>query len=186
MAEGFLVLVATALAVAGVLVAPAAATSHPYCGQAWGSLPKQLGNNSPGAPGTYLTNARAGRHDCYDRLVFDLSGPATGYRVEYVSQVTQDGSGNPVPLRGGAFLSIVLSAAAYDANGQPTYSPANPSEAVNVAGYTTFRQVAFAGSFEGLTTFGLGVRARLPFRVSVFSGPGSGSRVVVDVSHRWV
>ena len=32
----------------------------------------------------------------------------------------------------------------------------------NVAGYRTFRQVAWAGSFEGQTTVGLGVRARLP------------------------
>ncbi len=151
-----------------------------------GSLPKQLGNNDPGAPGTHLTGARAGRHDCFDRMVIDLTGPASGYRVEYVPQVTADGSGNPIPLRGGAFLSIVLAATAYDANGQPTYTPASRSEAVNVAGYTTFRQVAFAGSFEGLTTFGLGVRAKLPFRVTVLAGPGGGSRVIVDVSHRWV
>lgn len=30
-----------------------------------------------------------------------------------------------------------------------------------------------------------GVRARLPFRVFVLDGPGSGSRLVVDVAHRW-
>ena len=40
-----------------------------------------------------------------------------------------------------------------------------------------------AGSFEGQTTIGLGVRARLPFRVFVLAGPGSGSRLVVDVAH---
>jgi hypothetical protein len=51
---------------------------------------------------------------------------------------------------------------------------------VNVSGYRTFRQVAWAGSFEGVTTVGLGTRARLPFRV--FTLPG---RVVVDVAHRW-
>jgi len=56
---------------------------------------------------------------------------------------------------------------------------------VNVSGYTTFRQVAYDGSFEGLTSFGLGVRAKLPFRVFVLAGPGSGSRVVVDVAPRW-
>ena len=57
--------------------------------------------------------------------------------------------------------------------------------AVNVAGYTTFRQVAWAGSFEGQTSIGLGVRARLPFRVFTLAGPGGGSRIVVDVAHRW-
>jgi hypothetical protein len=51
---------------------------------------------------------------------------------------------------------------------------------VNVTGFSTFRQVAWAGSFEGQTTVGLGVRARLPFRV--FTLPG---RVVVDVAHVW-
>jgi hypothetical protein len=29
------------------------------------------------------------------------------------------------------------------------------------------------------------VRARLPFRVFVLRGPGSGSRLVIDVAHRW-
>ena len=59
----------------------------------------------------------------FDRLVFELSGPSQGYRVEYVSQVTQDGSGEPVPLRGGAFLQVVLASPAYDENGQSTYRP---------------------------------------------------------------
>ncbi len=170
------------LAVAGLFATRADATQG-YCGQAWGSLPKQLGNSDPGS--ALLTNARAGRHACFDRLTFDLSGPAASYRVEYVSQFTSDGSGNPVALRGGAFLSIVLGASAYDASYQSTYSPSNRSEAVNVTGYTAFRQVYFDGTYEGLTSFGLGVRARLPFRVFVLPGPGSGSRVIVDVSHYW-
>jgi hypothetical protein len=54
-----------------------------------------------------------------------------------------------------------------------------------VTGYRTFRQVAFLGTFEGYTTIGLGVRARLPFRVQVLAGPGAGSRLVIDVGHRW-
>jgi len=35
------------------------------------------------------------------------------------------------------------------------------------------------------TTIGLGARARLPFRVFTLSGPGQGSRLVIDVAHRW-
>lgn len=55
-------------------------------------------------------------------------------------------------------------------------------------GYSTFRQVAWAGSFEGQTTLALGVRARLPFRVfSLNRTPNSGHtpRLVIDVAHRW-
>ena len=99
--------------------------------------------------------------------------------------MVQDGSGLPVPLRGAADLQIVLKAPAYDTNGDPTYSPADPDELVNVSGYSTFRQVAFAGSFEGLTTIGLGVRARLPMRVKRIAGPGTAQRVVIDVAHHW-
>jgi hypothetical protein len=32
---------------------------------------------------------------------------------------------------------------------------------------------------------GLGVRARLPFRVFTLDGPGSMSRLVIDVAHHW-
>ena len=172
--------------VAGALVSPAEATKRPFCRQPWGIHPKQLGNNDPGSQRAVLTGAGASRTVCYDRLVFNLSGPATGYRVEYVPVVTQDGSGDPIPLRGGAFLQIVLSAPAHNDAGRPTYLPADRSNAVDVRTFTTFRQVAFGGSFEGLTTFGLGVRAKLPFRVVVLPGPGSGSRIAVDVSHRWI
>jgi hypothetical protein len=74
---------------------------------------------------------------------------------------------------------------AYDGNGAATYDPADDAEAVDVTGYSTFRQVAWAHSFEGSSTVGLGVRARLPFRVLVLDGPGDGSRVAVDVAHAW-
>ena len=162
-------------------VAPAAADGGPYCGIRWGSLAKEAGTLSQ----AHLTNVRAGQHACYDRLVLDLDGRAPGYLVGYVDQVTQDGSGAVVPLRGGAKLQIVARAPAYDSSGRPTYRPANLAELVSVAGYSTFRQVAWAGSFEGYTTVGLGVRARLPFRVFTLAGPGTGSRLVIDVAHRW-
>jgi len=90
-----------------------------------------------------------------------------------------------VPLRGGARLDIVVDGPAYDDNGKPTYVPANPRELVAVTGYRTFRQVAWAGSFEGRTTIGLRVGARLPMRVFLLADPGSGSRVVIDVAHLW-
>ena len=55
-----------------------------------------------------------------------------------------------------------------------------------MTGWSTFRQIKLVGpSFEGVTQFGLGVRARLPFRVFTLTGPGSMTRVVIDVAHRW-
>lgn len=162
-------------------VAPAGATA-PYCGITWGSRGR-ADSRMTAAP---VVGLRAGRHACFDRLVVDVrSRPVAGWYVRYVPQVVQDASGFPVPLRGGAFLQVSIHAPAYDDDGHATYSPARPREAVNVAGFRTFRQVAFAGSFEGITTVGLGVRARLPFRVFAVPGPGSRIRIVIDVAHRW-
>ena len=102
-----------------------------------------------------------------------------------LTRVTQDGSGATVPLRGDARLRLIVRAPAYDANGA-TYEPANSRELVDVTGYRTFRQVAWAGSFEGQTTIGIGVRARLPMRAFVVRGAdGTGHRLIVDVAHRW-
>lgn len=187
-------LLVAAFAVAGapsLVFTGTAAASSPAANKAascststahWGSLTKTL-NRTTTAP---ITNVRAGRHACFDRMVVDLKRTGAGFTVQYVSQVLTEGGGQVIPLRGGAKLAVVVKAPTYNVNtGVSTYNPANKSELVNVAGYSTFRQVAYGGSFEGYTTIGLGVRARLPMRVFVLGGPGAGSRVVVDVAHHW-
>jgi hypothetical protein len=174
--------VAAATATGAGVTAPAATAAT--CGVTWGSLPKTS------APMTtrQIRDARAGQHACFDRLVIDLNGygtAPTGYEVRYVDQVRQDGSGQVVPLRGGAKLQIVIKAPAYDPSGELVWDFASANEAVDVTGFSTFRQVAYAGSFEGQTTIGLGVRARLPMRVFRLDGPLTGQRIVIDVAHNW-
>ena len=181
-----LLVVLTALvAVVAGLVSPAAAAA-PYCGITWGSQAKTMDRGDTES----LYGLRAGRHACFDRLVIDVGGQdATfgSYDVRYVREVRADGSGDRVPVRGGAALQVVVKAPAYSDLG-PTYVPRNPAEVVNVRGFDTFRQVAWAGSFEGQTTLALGVRGQLPFRV--FSLPGTPDTdhtpcLVIDVAHRW-
>ena len=148
-----------------------AATAAPYCGITWGSLAK---TSAPLTSGR-VYGVRAGRHACFDRLVLDMTGPAPGFDVRYVTTVLSDGSGFPVPVTGGARLAVVAHKGA-------TSVPSMPS----VAGFTTFRQVKWAGSFEGYTTLALGVRARLPHRVfTLYDASTNRSRLVVDVAHRW-
>ena len=180
----FLVLALSVLAALGVITA-APASASPYCGITWGSMPKsQMSGDSE-----TVVDVRAGRHACYDRLVVDLGGSdnefAT-YDVRYVDVVRQEGSGEPVRVRGGAVLQVSVGAAAYDEDGRPTV--ALGPEMVDVSGWRTFRQVASAGSFEGWTTLALGVRAPLPMRVFVLEGApysDQGPRLVIDVAHRW-
>jgi hypothetical protein len=160
-----------------VLVAPPA-TAHPYCGQAWSSLAK----SDPGMSRGQLTDVRAGRHACFDRLVLDVDRRLTGWSVRYVNRVVADGSGKVVPVRGGARLEVVARVGVVPTD---EFFVGPGGRLVDTAGYRTFRDVVWAGSFEGVTTIGLGVRARLPFRAYVLPGPGQGSRLVVDVAHRW-
>ncbi|NNH06371.1 AMIN-like domain-containing (lipo)protein [Cellulomonas fimi] len=171
---GLLLLLAAGL---HLLAAPAASAA-PYCGQVWGSQPRAAGDMSAGT----LTNVRAGRHTCYDRLVLDVDAPLTGWSVRYVDVVTQDGSGFPVAVRGGARLEVVARVGVVPTD---SWFVGDGGRLIDTSAYRTFRDVVWAGSFEGVTTIGLGVRARLPFRVFVLAGPGDGSRLVVDVGHQW-
>ncbi|MFD8237318.1 hypothetical protein ACFV20_36265 [Streptomyces sp. NPDC059696] len=177
-------------ATVGVAAVPAGAA--PVAGQAstaqtatcptgWGSLAK-TGAAATVAP---MTGVRTGRHTCFDRMVIDVpgAGSGVGYSVRYVDRLYQDGSGRYIPVAGGAVLEVRVSAPAYDPEtGAATYPGrvAQPLPGVNLTGYRTFRDTRFAGSFEGDTQIGLGVRARLPFRVQQLDG-----RVVVDVAHSW-
>ena len=157
------VLIITAITAAAV-VSPVAAQAT-ACSAGWGSQAK----TAAASPHSTLTGVRTGRHDCYDRLVLDMSASDVGWSVRYVNAVRDQGQGAVVPLKGGAFLQVDVQSAA-------SRRPAMPS----VAGYRTFRQVAWGGSFEGYSTVGLGLRARLPFRVF-----RNGSDLVVDVAHAW-
>ena len=151
----------------------------------WGSLPER----ASGMTTQPIVAVRTGEHRCYDRVVIDLAGAGRGrlgYDVRYVAAVHREGTGTPLTLRGAADLQITVRAPAYNVRtGATTFDPAHPNRLANLTGYSALRQLAYAGSFEGYTTFGLGVRARLPMRAFVLDGPGSGHRLVIDVYHHW-
>ncbi|MEU7132542.1 hypothetical protein [Streptomyces sp. NPDC046261] len=158
-------------------------TAAAACATDWGSQSK-VSTDTDYKP---LRDIRTGRHDCFDRMVFDILGADTkgpiGYRVGYVDQMHQDGSGDVIPVAGGAILEVRVAAPSYDpATGQPVYDgkAKQPLPGVDLTGYRTFRDARFGGSFEGDTQVGLGVRAKLPFRVFQ-----EGNRLVVDVAHAW-
>lgn len=151
-----------------------------YCGITWGSLPKRAGPaTSPFSP---LTDIRTGRHTCFDRMVFDFVGPASGYSVRYVDHVYTVASGVLLPLGGGARLEIVIRAADHDVYYHLTYDGVEGARLprVDLTGYQTFRNARYGGSFEGVTIVGLSTRSRLPFRVTKLD-----HRLVLDVAHQW-
>jgi hypothetical protein len=157
----------------------AAAIGGPVsCSTGWGTGTQA--SSRPEGPSTARVNdVRVGQHTCFDRLVIDLGpGRAPGYRVQYVSALRAQGSGRVIPLRGRGTLQITV-----DDNAAARF-PATAGQLASVSGFSAFRQVAGAGSFEGYTEIGLGVRGRLPFSVYLLNGPGRDHRLVVDVAHQ--
>jgi hypothetical protein len=136
--------------------------------------------------------ARVGRHACYDRLVLDVNGAAdVGYAVRYVPVVTVDGSGKPLPVAGKAALQVVVHAPPLgldDSGHQPGRLFANTGDylytADQLAQWRSLRAVRFAGFFEGQSTLAVGVREKLPFRVSSQLDSANQVRhLVIDIAH---
>ena len=187
----------TVLAVALVAIptmasAASASATTTSCSTTWGSLAKS--GPSMGVQGLqFLFRVRSGQHPCYDRVVLDLTGNDTGpvgFSVEYVTAVTNEATGEPVPLAGGARLKVVIDQGSYDYGSQsPALIPADPARLVDVTGYRTLRQVALADNLEpdSTSTIGIGVRARLPMRAFLLPSATQffGQRLVIDIAHHW-
>jgi len=159
--------------------------------RSWGTGPSEAGPMV--AEDVY--RVRPGRHDCYDRVVFDVNGvvdgaDAVGFHVAYVEgDVQADGSGEPVPTDGDAALEVIVRAPAqgYGTSGhQPGRLLAELGDDLvttgQVAGWPALREVTFAGSFEGQTTFAVGVDRQVPFRAGSFEADGY-THVYVDIAH---
>lgn len=122
-----------------------------------------------------LLNVRVGRHDDegFDRTVFDLRR-VSAWSVRYERQLIQDGSGLPLALRGRAVVVVRLEGRAHSLAGEPTAAPARIRP-----NFQNLVDVRRAGDFEGLVTYGLGLRSRAHLRAFVLSNP---TRLVVDVA----
>jgi hypothetical protein len=125
-----------------------------------------------------LTGVRTGRHDSYDRTVFDFTGGTPDYRVEY-GDLRQEGTGALVPLAGAAHLHVEFTGA-YTRNPQTGAGSFDLHTVLNPA-LPTLRQVKFGGEFEAHIAAGLGLADRVGFRAFTLANP---PRLVVDVAHQ--
>ncbi|MFI9487303.1 hypothetical protein ACIG47_13015 [Promicromonospora sp. NPDC052451] len=128
-----------------------------------------------------VTDVRVARHDGYDRVVFDLDGTGSGrpgWRVEYVDEATDDGSGHAVQVDGDAILRVSLSGtAAPTDSGVEEFS----GDRIEPEDTESVDKVVYRYWFEGYTTAFLGIdEGERPFRVFLLENP---TRVVVDVQH---
>ncbi|MEV7005671.1 hypothetical protein [Streptosporangium sp. NPDC051022] len=124
-----------------------------------------------------VTGARFAEHEGFDRVVIDLKGNAPGYSVRWVPELVQDGSGDPIDVKGGAYLQVTITPAnAHSDSGSTTWSggPVFQAELGNV------QNVVKTGDFEGMVGVGIVLDHKAAFRVLEQKNP---QRLIVDVAH---
>ena len=132
--------------------------------------------SSPGSGGqAELFEVAAGCHSSFDRFVIRARFAIPRYDVRYVKRIIADGSGLPVHLRGTKRIRVVIR----NARGH-TEAGTNLLPNVRTPLCPNLRQIKKAGDFEGVVSFGLGLRHKTGFRVFRLAGP---TRIVIDVAH---
>ena len=120
-----------------------------------------------------LEHVRVGRHQGFDRVVFEFRAGTPAWSAKYVPQVIHDGSGLPVRLPGSAFIQVVFRHTRVDR------ASAGTAPITRTPRFGSLVQVKESGDFEGVVSFGLGLRRKVGFRGFRMTAP---SRVVVDVA----
>jgi hypothetical protein len=132
--------------------------------------------SSPGSGGqAELFGVATGCHPTFDRFVIRARFGTPRYDVRYVKRIVADGSGRPVALRGTKRIRVVIRNARGHTQGGTNLLPR-----VRTPLCPNLRQIKTAGDFEGIVSFGLGLRRKTGFRVFRLTGP---TRIVIDIAH---
>ena len=113
----------------------------------------------------------------HDQVVFQFHGrQAPTVTVSYADQITMDPSDRPVPLLGTTFARVVFHGGRLDT----AMIESDPAKVVSYTGpntltprYQTLQQISFAGDFEAVLSFGLGLSGPAEIRTSTPTGQGS-------------
>ena len=125
-----------------------------------------------------VTDVRLGRHDGFDRVVFEVGGEGTpGWDVRYVDAPASQGSGAAVPVAGEAVLQVTVTGTGYPMDtGVEEWAGPDPLRGTDTEVVT---EVVWDGTFEGSSVAFVGTTARAPFRVYLLEEP---ARVVLEVA----
>jgi hypothetical protein len=134
-----------------------------------------------GSDTALLERVAVGRHEGYDRVVFQFRNALPGYKVEYVlPPLKEDGSGNPVTIKGNALVGVRMEpASGFDLNtgeGVMTYKGPKRIDGSS-SGTSVVQEVVRTGDFEAVLTWAIGLSDKVDFRVRTATSP---SRLIVD------
>lgn len=134
-----------------------------------------------GSETALLERIAVGRHEGYDRVVFQFKNALPGYRVEYVEPpLKEDGSGKPVSINGNAVVVVRMEpASGFDLNtaeGVMVYKGPKRIEGAS-AGTSTVQELVRTGDFEAVLSWAIGLVDKVDFRVTTATSP---ARLIVD------
>jgi hypothetical protein len=123
--------------------------------------PASVRHSTPVPPVPRLVAIRAGDHPGgsgerpYNRMSFTFTTGFPSYQVGFVSALTSDASGQPVPLAGDDVLRVIFhQAQGHTASGGSSVTSQPPAR----LGLSRMVGWAPAGDFEGVLTYGIGIR----------------------------
>jgi hypothetical protein len=125
-----------------------------------------------------VTDIRIGRHDGFDRVVFEADGTgAPGWDVRYVDSAQSQGSGADIAVEGGGILQVTINGVGLPADtGVDEYSGPDRLSSGDTEAVT---EVVWDSTFEGTSVAFVGVTEETPFRVYLLENP---ARVVLEVA----
>lgn len=124
-----------------------------------------------------VQDVRTGRHDGYDRIVFEFSGPdVSGFHIEYIDEpVRECGSGKPFYLPGDGWLMIKFLSARMHKNGSSTVTRRDLKPK-----YPVLLRLTTVCDFENYVTWVASVATPNKYQVLALKNP---PRLVVDIKH---
>jgi hypothetical protein len=146
-----------------------------------GASTSPVEGSASGSDTALLERVAVGRHEGYDRVVFQFKNALPGYKVEYVQPpLKEDGSGNPVQLKGTAFVVVRMEpASGFDLNtGEGVLVYKGPKRIDGAAaGTSVVQELVRTGDFEAVLTWAVGLSDKVDFRVQTAASP---LRLIVD------
>ena len=125
-----------------------------------------------------IVDVRTGRHDGYDRVVFEFEQGTPELTLDRATPpFTQDASGEPIAVDGTSFLRLSMRGGTKQTD-QGTSSYDGPTDFA--AGLPALVHLVEGGDFERQSTWYLGLSAESCVRVTLLEDP---PRVAIDVEH---
>jgi hypothetical protein len=124
---------------------------------------------------------RTGHHATFDRVVFEFCGSRVpAHQLRYVNEIVHDPSGLPLPLHGPAFVRVVFDGGTTTTAPiapDPTTAPRYTGPSRLTPNHALLKEVAIAGDFERVLSFGIGIEHATGLHVQTLTAP---ARLVVD------